>query len=261
MQKKTIFLVAVLCASIFANAQEATTLEGRIFSTTNDVSAVHVSNTTANRGTITDANGFFAIAVNLNDTLVFSAVQFKRKEVVVTKSILDSPLFLVPMEDMLTELDEVVLRPYNLTGELNKDAGNLNIGKIITASTLELPNAYVKPPTQSQRKLYAARTWDYRIISIKLDPLINYFSGRTKMLNQRVAREAKYKKTERVRRFFADSVYVRDLKIPKANINDFIYFCEVDTCFTTIVETDDKLKIWEFVKKRSLVYRTNNSMD
>ncbi len=253
------------CACIYANAQESTSLKGRVFSTTNEVSAVHVSNISTKRGTITDANGFFEIMAKVNDSLVFSAVQFKRKKVVVTKAVLEVALFLVPMEDMLTVLDEVVLRPYNLTGELNKDAGNLNIGKIITASTLDLPNAYFKPPTQSQRKLYTARTWDAKFyllsITSKLDPLFNYFSGRTKMLNQRIAREEKYKKIERMRRFFTDSLYIRDLKIPQIKIDDFVYFCEIDSSFNTIVGTNDKLKIWEFLKKRSLVYRANNSMD
>ena len=39
-----------------------------------------VSNITRNKGTITDIKGYFEISVRLNDTLVFSAVQYKRKE-------------------------------------------------------------------------------------------------------------------------------------------------------------------------------------
>lgn len=56
------------------------------------------------------------IPVRLNDTLVFSAVQFKRKEIVVTEEVLNTRLLFVPLQDVLTELQEVVVMPYNLTG-------------------------------------------------------------------------------------------------------------------------------------------------
>ncbi len=136
---------------------------------------------------------------------------------------------------------------------------------MVTASTLDLPNANVKPPTQSERKLYTARTWDAQFYGLaftaKLDPLFNYFSGRTKMLNERVAREAKYKKIEKTRKFFADSLYIIDLKIPQTRINDFIYFCEIDSSFSSTIAIEDKLRLWQFMKKKSLIYRKNNSLD
>ena len=119
---------------------------------------------------------------------------------------IDSPLFLVAMEEALTELNEVVVMPYSLSGELEKDIGKLAIDPVITSSTEGLANAFVKPLTQSQRKLYAARTWDAQFyviaFTMKLDPLFNYFSGRTKRLNQKVAREARSKWIEEVRGFY-----------------------------------------------------------
>jgi len=64
-------------------AQEfSTKLEGRVYSKDAHVAATHVSNISSKKGPITDAGGFFTILVKLNDTLVFSAVQYKRKEVV-----------------------------------------------------------------------------------------------------------------------------------------------------------------------------------
>ena len=248
------------------NAQEyRTQIEGRVYSKDTDVAATHVSNITSNKGTITDAKGFFAISAKLNDTLVFSAVQYKRKELVVDLSIMETELLSVILETSLTELNEVVVMPYNLSGVLDKDMNKLEIGPIITASTEDLPNAYLGPITQAERQLYTARTWDFvfAVIYIKseLDPVFNYFSGRTKMLNERVARDSNVKIINEVRKYYTDSLYIRDLKIPKKNIDDFVYFCELDSSFSTLIAKHNKLEIWEFMKNQSLTYRMNNDLD
>ena len=51
-----------------------------------------------------------------------------------------------------------------------------------------------------------------------------------------------------------------ELRIPMNKIPDFMYFCEVDVTFNSIVDSRDKLKIWEFLKMKSAEYRTNNDL-
>ena len=232
-------------------------LEGRVYSDDGDVAATHVLNTTKNRAAITDINGYFKITVALNDTIVFSAVQYKRKEIVVTRSVLESKFINVPLENVLNELDEVVVMPYNLTGDMSRDADRLDTGQIITAASLGLPNAYVKPLTKAERQLYAATANPY----MSFDPLINAITGRTKDLKNQVKREKAYARTERVKQFYQDSLIVADLKIPLEKIDDFMYFCEIDSSFQTTVDSHDKLRIWDFMVHKSAIYRENNDLD
>ena len=245
----------------FGQAQERKDLEGRVFSNDGDVAGTHILNITTQKGTITKANGFFSIPVHLNDTLVISAVQYKRKTIPVNLAVLERIFLNVFLEEGEIKLDEVLVMPYNLTGDLYKDLDSLKIGPPINASSLGLPNADVKPPTPSERKLYAARTWDLKLVSVKLDPLINYFSGRTKMLKKQVAREAAQIKVQNTRNLYVDSLFTQGLGIPKNNINDFMFFCEVDSTFQAIVDSQDLFGIWEFMRKKSLVYRDNNDLD
>ncbi len=247
------------------NAQSSTTkLDGRVYSKDGDVAATHVSNVTSGRGTITDAKGFFTISVQLNDTLVFSAVQFKRKQVVVTFEILASERLGIVLEEAVMKLSEVIVMPYGLSGKLNSDTKKLKIGPIITASTENLPNANLKPISQAQRQLFTARTWDLQIgigFKVDTDPIFNYFSGRTKMLNERIALDSDIKLINQVRKYYSDSLYIKALKIPKKRIDDFVYFCETDSTFSDIIAHQDKLKLWEFMKEKSLKYRKNNKLD
>lgn len=259
-------LIMVFCLSLgFVKAQDfAKRIEGRVFSKDGDVATVHVSNISTKRGAITDVSGYFEITARLNDTLVFSAVQYERVEIIVTWGVLEKKLVQVPLKESLTELDEVVVMPYNLTGDLDRDMGNMKVGPVVTASTLGLPNAFLRPPTQSERKLDAARTWDayFYVIAMgsKLDPLINYFSGRTKMLNQRIAREAQSKWIEEVRGYYPDSLYVHELKIPNANAGDFFYSCEKDSLFEVTARNGGRLQLWEVLKKNSIKYLKDNAI-
>ena len=233
-------------------------LEGKVQSKDGDVAATHVLNTTTQKATITDINGFFSISVHVNDTLVFSAVQFKKKELVITASIYESKFLSVPLEDELTELDEVVVTPYNLSGDITRDLGTLETEPVVTASTLGLPNAYVRVPTKAERELFEATSGGG---FLPLNPILNGISGRTKMLKERLERNKLYDRTARVREFYADSLYRTELKIPENKTDDFFYFCEIDSSFQSIVDSHDLFKIWEYLKMRSLVYRENNDLD
>ena len=252
-------LLFVLCSttSIVAQTGLSKDLEGRVYSADGDVAATHVLNLTTQRATITDMNGFFTIAVRLNDTLEFSAVQYKKKIIIVSTSILESKLISIGLDDALNELDEVTVTPYNLSGDIIKDLQALTLDPVVTASTLGLPNAYVRIPTQAERELQGATANPL----MSFDPLINAITGRTKMLKERVARNKLYDRTERVRDFFPDSVYQQELRIPHEKIDDFLYFCEVDATFQHIVDTHDQIQLWEYLLQRSISYRKNNALD
>lgn len=252
-------LIFFLFSGVFAFAQigEYKKIEGRVYSDDGDVAATHVINLTSKRASITDQSGYFAIAAKLFDTLEFSAVQYKKKIVVVSSAIFESKLISVGLEDALTELDEVTVTPYNLSGNLLADLPTLDLDPIVTASTLGLPNAYVKIPTKAERELSAATANPI----MSFDPLINAITGRTKMLKKRVERNKLYDRTERVRKFYADSVYQKQLLIPVDRIDDFLYYCEVDPRFQKTVDTHDEIAIWEYLRQKSILYRENNALD
>ena len=265
----------MLFSVVSLRAQEySTEIEGRVYSKDGDVAATHVSNITQNRGTITDVNGFFNISVKLNDTLVFSAVQYKKKKFVVTIETLDTKKLEVFLEVALTQLNEVVVTPYNLTGDLNRDAKRLKIKPIVTASTLGLPNAYVKPKTKNERRLaeadsgkfiefghYALDSTFNPMVMINIHKILNRVTGRTQKLKKYVAIDKEIALLNKVKRFYHDSIYQQELKIPEDQINDFMNFCEVDSLYTDVVESDDILRLWEFLERNSLVYRKNNNLN
>jgi len=252
-----LFLIIGLI-SLQVQAQAVKTLSGSVVAENKSVADVHVMNTTLGRATITNENGKFQISARVQDTLFFSAVQFKRKAIVITREIWEAKWVLVPLDEFVNELDEVVLRPYDLSGDLTRDMGSINTDDVVSATILGLPNPYHRPPTQAERKLFEATTGGG---IVPLNPILNAITGRTRYLKRILKTENQYARTNRVRAFYADSLFVSDLRIPAVRIDDFMYYCEVDPSFNGLVDSRDRLKIWEFLKLKSELYRRNNALD
>ena len=260
MPKSRFLLIGclLLYLSVYAQDPQNSRLNGKVTHLGLVVSDVHVMNLSAKTATITDGSGNFSILAQPRDTLLFSAVQLRRKSLIVTHEMVESQGIIVPLEEFVNELDEVVVRPYNLSGDISRDIAQMPGEKVVVSSTLGLPNAYVKPPTQAERKLYEATTGGG---IVPINPVINAISGRTRYLKKILASERKYARTNRVREFYSDSLFIQDLRIPAARIDDFMYYCEVDSLFPREVDTADRLKIWEFLKRKSLDYRKINELE
>ncbi len=257
--KQLAILSFLFCASaVWSQDYFSGPITGKVVQGTRGISDVHVMNISSNKATITNALGNFSITVKVGDSVVFSAIQLERKTIVISSEIMESQSLVVYMEDRVNLLDEVILRPYNLSGDLSRDMQNSEKEKVYVASTLGLPNAYVKPKTLAERRLFEATTGSGLV---PLNPILNGITGRTKYLKKVLASERKYARTQRVRAFYPDSLYVSELHIPMNKIPDFMYFCEVDVNFNSIVDTRDKLRIWEFLKMKSKAYRVNNELD
>jgi hypothetical protein len=233
-------------------------LQGRIVEDGEGIPNVHILNLSAERATITNAEGYFDLDTRVGDTLLISAIRYERKNFVVTDQMLQSSSLLIALEPFVNQLEEVVLRPYNLSGDLTEDLINLDVEQPVTAASLNLPNAYAKRRTQAERQLIEARSGG---AGIPLNPILNAISGRTKMLKKRLARDQAYLQTQEVRQRYADSLFVSDLRIPEIRIPDFMYFCEVDPEFAVLADSEDELKMWDFLKAKGLEYRKSNELD
>ncbi|WP_343487732.1 carboxypeptidase-like regulatory domain-containing protein [Allomuricauda sp. d1] len=258
------FFFCGLCLSSVVYAQESKQLKGKVIAPNKDVTGVVVRNINTQNAVITDFEGNFSINVQRNDTLIFLAVQFKNKVLPITSSVYNTAFVNVPLEEFVNELDEVEVRPFNLSGKLDEDVKTLQLEKDVSAEALGLPNAGARIPTQSERKLQEASKGMYslsRPLTVSLNPIINAITGRTKMLKNRVKIDATYAQTQEVQVSFDHRFFKEVLKIPDEKVDDFMYFCEVDSTFQEIVDTGDQLKMWEFLRFKSVDYRKNNGLE
>lgn len=218
-----------------------------------DMASIHVLNKSLGRFTITDQSGRFSIRARANDTLIFSSVQFQREEKIVSSAIYSSGYMEVVLEYQVNELDEVTLRPHNLSGDLTKDLNQVDQDKIVTGVSLGLPNQYVKTKTQTERRIYEAKTGGG---FIPLNPILNAISGRTKRLKQQLKLERQAARNLTVINTYERRIYSETFKIPDEYIEGFIIYCAQDPDFEKIRQRSDPLALFEYLQGKSEEYNT-----
>ncbi|ADV49577.1 MULTISPECIES: carboxypeptidase-like regulatory domain-containing protein [Cellulophaga] len=259
-------VVVLLFLAIGVGAQEhQVALEGNVQVVNSELAGIHVQNVSTQKATITDGYGFFSIVVSLKDTLLFSSVQLKKKELVITKEILESKKIIIPLEEAENKLEEVVVMPFHLTGDLSKDAGNLKQAAV-SSTSLGLPNTHVVKMTYNERKLLEAdRGTMLRVLplgfAINTHKILNRISGRTKMLKERIVREEKNNSVEQLLAYYPEAIITENLKIPDLQLHEFIYFCEVDKNFNFLLKSENQLILWEFLERKSKVFLKQNKPD
>jgi len=63
-------------------------ISGKIISTNNAVGNVHIVNLNSKLGTVSNDSGEFEMMVSLNDILLFSSIEYERKEIKITENYL-----------------------------------------------------------------------------------------------------------------------------------------------------------------------------
>ena len=125
MKKITLILFTFFAISVYGQEVERIIVSGKIIVSSDDKEGVTVYNTSSNKGTITDENGEFQIKVTLNDIVEFGALQFKDFSVTITEDIIKSKRLTVILVEEVNKLDEVVILPFGLTGNLGADLENV----------------------------------------------------------------------------------------------------------------------------------------
>ena len=103
-------------------SQDYNPLKGEVLFQSEHPEGINILNITSGEGTISDAKGIFFITAKQGATLVFSSIQYKVKEHIVTKNDLEpeGKLF-IQLEDLVNELETVTIRQYKLSGSLTED--------------------------------------------------------------------------------------------------------------------------------------------
>ncbi len=121
---KALLLIILVCVSVVSSAQENHLIKGTVMNDANDVVLENVNIVNLNQviGTTTNEKGEFAIKAAVNDTLYFSYLGFKSLRVRVTNDWLKFGDIKVKMTELGIALEEVVIKPVQLTGYVEIDA-------------------------------------------------------------------------------------------------------------------------------------------
>ncbi|MFV8336597.1 carboxypeptidase-like regulatory domain-containing protein [Flavobacterium sp. RSP29] len=124
MKYFVVFFFLVLSTTAFAQVKAPSQkVNGIIISNTTRqvLSSVNIININKVRGATTDSRGYFEIDVQLNDTLHITSLGFQSLRVRVTNDWIKNKSTKIQLTEKAIALEEIVIRPFNLTGYLEVD--------------------------------------------------------------------------------------------------------------------------------------------
>jgi len=225
-----------------------------------NIEGIHIINKTSQKFTTTNAHGVFKIQGKLNDTIVFSSIQYKLHTITVSKEVIVTKNLVVNLIEKVNELDEVIVGKV-LTGDLKYDINNSDAERSINFYDLGIPGNTAKPKTQSERRVFEADDCKVGVFYglgfvINTNKIINRITGRTKMLKKRVKLETDELLMYSIKARLAEdffSIYNLD----KALQREFFYFCSEDENFSKRCKDKNDIEVFEFLKEKYLEYNIN----
>jgi len=127
---KTLFLVILslfLGQQLFSQGIERKVLRGIIVVDSFDVENISVHNISSNVGAKTDIDGKFSIRARATDTLFFEGSSFVSQKYILTQKDFWKEELEIKLHVKITELDELIITPYTLSGNLTEDTKRIQV--------------------------------------------------------------------------------------------------------------------------------------
>lgn len=190
--------------------------------------AVHIVNLNQVIGTITNEEGEFEIQAAVNDTLYFSFLGFKSQKIRITNDMFKFKDTKISLTELAYALEEVIVKPYQLTGYLEIDVKNSPVNTSYQYSISGLGVSY-----EAGNKSPSAVTKVLGAILNPADQLRNLFGRKPNQLRKL----RKVKEDDRIRDLLATKfdreTLTELLHMDKLDIEDILNNCNYSKSFIT----------------------------
>ncbi len=267
MKKLLLLILCISALTLQAQKVERVLVDGRISAPTEaDIEGVTIYNNSSNRGTITDKNGEFKIAVALNDEIIVSAIQYATFKVKVDQRTLDSKKLGIYLNPVVNQLKEVTVRQYDLTGNLVVDVSNIKTVDFatefdLTFETMEFdyeftPDKWSSIPGNFAESAFYNGQEQYGVnllggLGILSQIIFNKKASRSFALKPRNPEKTVQGLRERY-----THVELRDaFNIPEGKEDDFLFFAEEHGLTEHLLLDKNQLVLLSFLQEKAVVYR------
>lgn len=252
MNKLSLLFIFLSFTWLGFSQDENQTIKGKVLNDANDepIENVHVVNMNLVKGSISQEDGSFSVPARVNDTLYFSYLGFKSIRVRVTNDWFKYGDIKIKMTELGIALEEVVLRPVQLTGYLEVDAKIIPIYDNYRYSISGLNTGYEGGQTQPN-----AVTKVLGAVFNPADFLYNVFGKRPAQM-----RKLRQMKTDDNIRELLSSKFDREtlmvvLQLEKVDIDEILNNCNYSETF---IRTANDLQILDAISECYEEYRVLN---
>ncbi|WP_106794929.1 carboxypeptidase-like regulatory domain-containing protein [Aquimarina sp. Aq78] len=257
--KLSVLFVCFIISTSIAQITSRVMIHGKISAPIgDDVEGVVVYNRSTNKGTITTKDGKFKIGAGINDRIEVVAMQYQNFVILVDKGIVDTKRLNVFLNESVNQLEEVVVTPYDLVGNVSVDVKKIGFSQSGIGDVAEETSSRINDT-------------DYDFRPDELSPLENKVFLEDRMINglnfvnlfklvyntKKTSKKKKYSSDidVKVRDLYNDEFFKDYLAVEIDQINDFIFFAEENGLNTKYFESGKELDLLQFLAYQSKLYR------
>jgi len=254
--KNTYSLFLLLLFPLLVSAQPQ--LKGKIVADSIAFTQVNIVNLTQKIGTVNNVNGEFEIKAEVGDEVIFSSVQYEPYQITITAELLQQKSTSIYLFNAINELEEVNISNLDLTGDLNKDADNIETQAYFNPAEYGLPVNTKPKATTAQRRIYTASTGGG---IVPLDPIINMISGRMAMVHRQRKYEMESKLMVKAYNSRPLEYFTKDLAVPEEYVEDFLYYCtEFKPFRALVVQKENTFELSAFFEEKAKLYKVQKNI-
>ncbi len=268
MGKKLLLLLLIISSStIFAQDIERAKVAGKIHVTNgDDAEGISVYNVSSQKGTITNPDGTFEIEISENERLQITALQYQSFTVVVDKGIVEQKRMNIFMNPAINQLDEVVVRPYDLSGNINVDVKKIQTYTVNKDWDLSYENLeYGYQFEQDAQTKIAGNAAEEALHGNTLTNganILGLLAGAASLLFPKKDKTTPAQKLEtgnalnnNLQQRFSKNYIASTFEIPEEKAVDFLYFAQENGMEKRLLKPENEMEFIEFLLQKSKEYK------
>lgn len=268
MDKKLLLLLVLIAApALFAQDIDRTKVAGKIHVPQGeDAEGISVYNISSQKGTVTDADGSFEIDLAENDRVQITALQYQSFTVIVDKGVIARKVMNVFLNPSVNQLEEVVVRPYDLSGNINVDVKKIptyNVTKDWDLSYKNLEYGYTfvpddktaVPGNAAEEALHGNALKNGANILALLGGVAQLLFPKGEKITLVESQDIHSAVSNNIQQRFSREFIKDNFGIPEEKAFDFLFFAQENGLDQNLLKPQNEMQLMEFLFKKSREYK------
>lgn len=231
-----------------------------------DAEGISIYNLSSQKGTITEADGSFKIDVAENDRLQIYALQYQSFTVVVDKGVVEQRKMNIYLNPAITQLEEVVVRPYDLSGNIKADVEKIPTYSIakdwdLSYKAMEFEYGFEQDEQSAIQGNAAEEALNQNNLRYGLN-VLNVMGGVGNLLfpgGKEISSREQVKEDQlvsnNVQQRFSREFIRENFGIPTNKAFDFLFFAQENGLDRDLLKPENEIKLMDFLREKSREYK------
>tara|TARA_B110000503_G_scaffold93807_1_gene141444 strand:- start:12901 stop:13713 length:813 start_codon:yes stop_codon:yes gene_type:complete len=204
--------------------QNYKTFKGEVVNDTLNIIGIHIINKTSGARSITNQNGLFEIGVKRNDTILISSIQIKPHIIIIESKIFNQDLVRVYVEAFINQLDNVVVKPHGLSGNMLDDMLASGIKDPINFNDVGIPGFNGK----REEKIVPVKSLGLSLLLLPLsggldiEAVYKHLSGYYKNLRKNRGLVKQYSSAVNIIEFYGLVFFINKFNLNEGKVYEFV---------------------------------------